>query len=242
MIYTKNYKFSAFGEFDKIQPTPEVFEKLLQQFGGKGFIPSLANELRVSPSDPQKSMAVRRVVLSNTNNENVAILGNRIDYEFQYDQDYILGKTEIEEILTKIRDVYSFLFDNFSVKSNRLAVNIDCYAIPKESDFKSILSKFLTPVDFINSNDYVDYSVRALIRKISAINGSQENFNIISTINLGDFNIAEKDEVKHMNGFVVHSDINTAAENIIYRFSTESISPFIEQAYEWWQDSLKGLY
>lgn len=243
MIYTKKYKFSVFGDFDRIQPTPEILNALLQKYGENGFIPSLANELRVNPDNPQQTMTFQRVILLNTKNkESIAILENRIDYEFQYDHDYVLDDMRINELIDKINNVISYLFDKFDVNSNRIAVNIDCYVIPKEEDYMTILEKFQTPINFINKSEYIDYSVRTLIRKDTNLSNVRETCNIISNITLGDFNKAENESVKHFRGFLVHSDINTIGENITYRFDSNAISPFITRAYKWWQSSMKGLY
>ena len=240
MKLNKQVKFSAFGHFYQIQPTPDIMSFFLEKYKKFNIMPSLLQEVKV---DNHNSNSTNRMGFFNQDgSKKFVILSDRIDYELIYSTDTQLTNNKIDEIIDEIVEVFSILDEAYHLKYNRIAVNAETFLVYQdEKEFSEIIKRFTTPIDFLNNNEYDEWTLHTLVRKNVNLNDVSERCNIITNYTSSIFNKSNGSQVETNKGFVVHTDINTLSDNLVERFSHNVFRAFIEKAEEWMINSIEGL-
>lgn len=233
MVIDHSYKISAFGDFTSIQPTPDNMLFFIQTFGNTGLVPSLFQEVQLTPGGvaiPQQRVAL----VSSDNLIKISILTNRLDYEVTASSDKKLSVDDRNIINQSISDSFGLIFSHFNKNALRLAINAESYVSDlTDAQIVSFLQQYSNPLSLYNNTTLNEWNTRLMVRKVGAINDLPEMFNIITTINKAKL-YKRVDGTQHESeGFSVLVDINTVAENGSYRFSAAHIIPFIETVSVW---------
>ena len=240
MILNKQIKFSAFGHFHQIQPTPDTMAFFLEKYKKFNIMPSLLQEVIV---DNTTQNSVNRLGFFNQDgSKKFVILSNRIDFEVLFGTDIQLTKQNFDGIIDEIVELFLVLNEEFHLKYNRIAVNAETFIVYQdEHRFNEIIKRFSTPIDFLNKADYDEWTLHTLVRKSVILNGYSEKCNIITNYTSSIFNKSNDNQIETNKGFIIHSDINTLGDNIIERFNCDVFRTFIEKTEEWMNDTIKGL-
>lgn len=193
-------RFSIFGNYERFSTNNlDVYMKLIEFFGRKGYKPSTANELQLQP-DGQSRVLIMPVFLHDME-ANVEITSSRINF-----QKNIYSTVGVNELKDKFIDEFSELIVEFvkelSIEAKRVALNCD---ILKEE----ITNNMPTQSSYYDDANKTEMSVRNVARNI--IEGEESNI------------IIEK-YVTTQGNFTKYSyDINSIAENQAIRFDFNNI-------------------
>lgn len=198
-------RFSIFGNYEKFSTNNlDSYMKLIDFFGKKGYKPATANELQLQPNG-QARVIIMPVFLNETGAV-IEISSNRINF-----QKNIINMTLIEALNQEFVNEFSDLLDvfivDFSIVSNRVALNCD---ILKEET----TSKMQIQSSFFDDVNLTEMSMRNAARK----DVENEESNII----------IDK-YVTNQAGFTKYSyDINSIGENQGMRFNDSNIMKMYE--------------
>lgn len=235
MVIDRVYKISAFGNFSDITPDTETMMFLLNEFKEDGLIPSMVQEVAVSNVTPAIPKATtNRIALLSSDAQEQAIVGtNRIDYAITLNGEEKITSEKLEYINKRINKFFRVIFGKYDRKANRLALNTESLIINLTSqEIDAFISKYKNPIS-IYGERLDEWNVHLMVKK-EILMGENEAINVISDIAKSQITktVGEKNEV--FDGFVVQTDINTIAENSLYRFSHQSVEIFIQKVNELW--------
>lgn len=235
MVIDRVYKVSAFGYFNDIVPDSDNMMFFLNTFKDIGLFPSMAQEINTTAGiSGNTPMPVNRIALmSNDGQEQVIIGTNRIDYAINVPDDVKLSQEEIEKIRLKIANFLEQVFQKYSKRAIRLALNTESWLMNlSDIEITTFLSKYSNPIS-IYSKGLAEWNIHLMVKKTISLE-ENEDLNVITNISkavitkrIGDNNVVS-------NGFILQTDINTVAENTKQRFSNGSIGNFISEANTLW--------
>ncbi|MBQ7560976.1 MAG: hypothetical protein IJS99_03945 [Synergistaceae bacterium] len=239
MLLDKSYKVSAFGDFSDIDPTQENMEYMLEQFGKRGLLPSIFQEI-VTPNNRLPLPVQRIALISNDSTKQVVIASNRVDFILQVNSDKKLSDEEITKINQESKNIFADLFNKFNKKSNRLALNTESFIVELDNEeLKNFMSQFKNPVSIYNGI-LDEWNIRMMIRQECRIRDKAENANIITEISRGEFLKKVEESIKNSTGFSVFNDINTVVSNQ-KRFDAEDLYDFSIYASKLWRKILDDI-
>lgn len=242
MIIDKSYKVSAFGSFADIVPTSDNIMFFLEKFQNDGLITSLAQELVVQNGVPGAvPVPMNRIALLSNNGEIQIVIGtNRIDYSFTVQQDAKLSQEELSAINKSVVNFYKIVFQKYNKLASRLALNTESLMVDlSEIDMQNFFEKYSNPLSLYNGV-LDEFNAHYMARKNICI-PKEETLNVIT--NISKTSITKTSEGKELvsSGFILHTDINTIAENVEHRFDDVSFDSFLKEANGLWELIVKEV-
>ena len=240
MLFDKSYKVSAFGDFSDIAPTQENMEYMLKHFGKKGLLPSIFQEI-VTPNKNDLPVSVQRIALiSNDGTKQVFIASNRLDFILQVTADKELSEEEIISLNEESKSIFENLFNKFSKKSNRLAINTESFIVELDNEeLEKFMSQFKNPFSIYNGI-LDEWNICMMIRQECSIRNRAEKANIITEISRDEFFKKVDEGMNKTTGFLVTNDINTVFSDQL-RFDAEDLYDFSIYASKLWREILKDI-
>jgi hypothetical protein len=221
------YQYTIFGDFSDIAPEKsEIIIKLMSLFARESFVPASFQELAFDQMPP---IVANRIALTNKDGLCINIGNKRLDVEFNYLEDGIYSKMNLDEINSKAIDILSTLMIEFKKTCNRIALNI--IKLLDDEKSKKISDAFYntnTVIQYYNGNKPFEWNERF----VSRVKGEKigEEINIITGISKSEGTLATPKGEMKFDGIIVQFDINTLPGNVNYRFSQESLEGFLEDA------------
>lgn len=242
MVIDRSYKISAFGSFSDIVPDTDTMMFFLESFKEYGLIPSIFQELQITPPSTQPIAVQRVALLSRDSKKQVSISSNRIDFEVKAQDDIKLSSDQLVSINQEIEHCFQVIFEKFNKKASRLALNTESLVVNlTDTEVNQFMSKYTNPISLYNTTPLGEWNTRLMIRKESTISGINEMFNIITLLAKADIQKQVGGKVQQSVGFTVNTDINTVAENAVPRFTYISIKEFIEVVGSWWNTIISEM-
>ena len=233
MIFDQSFRISAFGNFEDIRPTTDNMQYVLEEFSKKGFLPSIFQEMIIPGNNGQLSQQQRIALVSGDGRKQVSISSNRLDYDVKFSDEYSLSADSAKELNKEAAEVIGALFNRFSKKSNRIALNTQSLLrVSNDDELSTFISKFRNPVS-IYSGILDEWSTRMMVVKECVINSNPERANIITNVMKGVITKTVDGERNEMPGFVISCDINTVPQQVL-RFTEKDILEFIDYSIEQW--------
>lgn len=235
MIVDRSYKLSAFGDFSDIVPDADIMMFFLEAFKDYGLVPSIFQEVQITPPANQPITNQRIALLSKDGSEQVSISSSRIDYEIKAQNDIKLAPEQLASVNLKIGNCFGAIFEKFNKKSTRLALNTENFVINlNAAEVNQFMLKYSNPISIYNGQPLGEWTTRLMIRKEAMLNGNNESFNIITILAKTGMQKQVDGKTEESTGFTVNVDINTIAENARSRFKKQDMIEFIKIADEWW--------
>ena len=212
------FRFSMFGNYEKFATNnTEMYLKLINYFGLKGYKPATANELQLLPNGQVKTLIMP--TFSGDSGIVIEIMSNRINFQKVVNEKMSLLELS-EAFKDEFIDVLTSFWEEVKLTSNRLALNIELVEHIDDSDIP------------LQSNYFSDVEKNEMsLRNSSRTNIGKEMCNVI---------LERYDDVSNHLMKRVY-DINTIGENQIMRFDLNTVKNmlvlFIDTAF----DVEKGL-
>lgn len=235
MVIDHSYKISAFGDFSDIKPNAETMMYFFEKVKDYGLLPSVFQELQIKVDGAQPVTQQRIALLSSDSREKVSIASGRIDYEITATSDEKLDPAFRKQLNTKICEVFELIFNKFSKKSSRLALNTASFVINlSDGEITEFMSRYSNPISLYSEAPLDEWSTRLMVRKTEKILDPQERINVITNLSKAALQKQVDGEVVNSTGFAVNVDINTVPDNTIQRYSAADLACFIDIAVGWW--------
>ena len=242
MVIDRSYKISAFGSFAEIVPDTDTMMFFLESFKEYGLVPSIFQELQITPPSTQPVAVQRVALLSRDSRKQVSISSNRIDFEVKAQDDIKLSSDQLTIINQEIEHCFQVIFKKFNKKSTRLALNTESFVVNlNDAEVNQFMSKYTNPISLYNTRPLDEWNTRLMVRKELPISGINETFNIITILAKANMQKQVGGEIQQSVGFTVNTDINTIAENAVPRFTYTSIKEFIQIAGSWWDTIISEM-
>ena len=242
MVIDRSYKISAFGSFLDIVPDTDTMMFFLESFKEYGLVPSIFQELQITPPSTQPVAVQRDALLSSDNKKQISISSNRIDFEVKAQDDIKLSPDQLMIINQEIEHCFQVIFEKFNKKSTRLALNTESFIVNlDDSEVNQFMSKYTNPISLYNTRPLDEWNTRLMVREEAPISGINETFNIITILAKANMQKQVEGEVRQSVGFTVNTDINTVAENAVPRFTYASIREFIGIVGSWWDTIISEM-
>lgn len=233
MVVDRSYKISAFGNFLDIIPSAENMSFFLNEFNKYGYVPSVFQELKLDSSF--QIPAQRIALVSQDNSEQVFIASERIDFQVIAQDDTRFTKEQVESLNEKAAQIISKIFEKFKKSANRLAINTESIITSlTDEQVSSFMSAYSNPISLYNEARMDEWSTRLMVKRSVDIGNCSEQVNVITMISKARFQKQNDSQLVVSDGFTVNTDINTVAENNIFRFESEDVASFCEKAKGLW--------
>lgn len=202
-------QLSLFGDYEKYSTDNfDSYKKLIDFFGDKEYKPATINELQLQPNGQ-----VRVIVMPEFLDETGTIIdisSNRINFQKNVDCEDIICESRIDELnqvfQNEFSDLLNLFLDEFSIKSNRIALN--CGIIEKDTKHNILIQS-----DFFDDINKTEMLLKNATRK--EIEKEETNITL---------------EKYTTQGFIKYFyDINSLAENQVYRFSKNNIQKIFNE-------------
>lgn len=193
-------RFSLFGNYEQYgTENIDIYMKMIDFFGKKGYKPSTSTELLLNPEGQTKAMIMPK--FSNDNSIEIEMTSNRINFQKTVNvsntveqlNDYF--KSEVLELM------FSFV-ENFGIVAKRIALNCEILR-------KGVCSDKMTVSSYYDDTDKIEMSLRNVGRKII----KDEETNIIIEKDINTLEDTER--------YVF--DINSVAQNQKNRFDNTNM-------------------
>ena len=217
MVIDRSYKISAFGSFLDIVPDTDTMMFFLESFKEYGLVPSIFQELQITPPSTQPVAVQRVALLSSDNKKQISISSNRIDFEVKAQDDIKLSPDQLMIINQEIEHCFQVIFEKFNKKSTRLALNTESFIVNlDDTEVNQFMSKYTNPISLYNTRPLDEWNTRLMVREEAPISGINETLTYYILAKL--YAKQVEGEVRQSVGFTVNTDINTVAENAVPRF------------------------
>lgn len=165
-----------------------------------------------------------------TTNQSCQIMcfDNRIDITLNQ-----IGK-ENEISFDFAQKALQIIMEKYSIYANRFALNVDIINPSFSEDFRQQELKSIFN-GYFNEKNILDWATNVVIRENITINNTNEELNIITTLNT----LQEMNTNKRVMGS--HLDISTAPENTTYRLKHEHIKEFSDTAFSFADKIVKSI-
>lgn len=151
----------------------------------------------------------------------INITDQRIDVHYKPVNDFVTNKDECDSFIDQANKIFNIFFDEFHIKSNRIAFN-SRVTINEKIDYKNYI------VD--NSSILCEKPIQWNIRVVHIKQCESEEINVINEVITGDgIGIPIGNSVKMLSGTMYTFDINTRQTNVSYRFNKETYTKIIKE-------------
>ena len=224
------YQLSVFGHFEEILPEPKIISKLLDIFSSYPLIPGTYNEIVVG-----SNAISQKLKLSNQAGDLIVFFTkDRIDIEksaTKSNKNTDSNSEEYKEFIEQGKDILTKVLTAFDKKVSRIAI-VDNFLLKELSDEKinRIFSNIFSLKNNIGSKPKVEWSFRVANRDLFKFGNSEEDINIILSLNLIQGKIVHNNVLKDThNRFLLNIDINTLPEKTEDRFDSEAVLNFYKE-------------
>ncbi|MBE1427006.1 hypothetical protein H4684_003690 [Desulfomicrobium macestii] len=221
------YQASIFGNFTDISPNSENIIKILSLFKEENYIPSTIQEI----SQIASGNAHRVQLITNDREWHINFLTNRIDIEKNPIDSKGNNLGKIEDFTNYSVKTFEKILLEFNKKSSRFSL-VTSGLLKEISSEKldCIYCKLFNQIKFYEDNPPFEWNFRTVSKIKKELLGSQENYNIISSINRLQGIFSSQSESYNFDRIEVQFDINTTHENQETRFELKHIDEFMKQA------------
>ncbi len=234
-----DYKLSIFGDFRKIDATPENVMGLLEVFKNEKFMPNTVKEAQNVIAigipgmqlSPNMGNASDRIMLTSPNNEWSIFFGiQRIDIQ-QKPYDYETGLSQnLNKFLEKSVVYCKTIMNKYMLSANRLAINTsELCSQMKPEEIKEYGNRFSKAIEFYSKNVPIEWSTRFMTHQTVEMDNDNTLINVITTLGRFQGQRAHYDKIDHIDTLKVDFDINTSPENKRL-FSVDDIKTFCDFA------------
>lgn len=242
MVVDCSYKISTFGDFSDIVPSADTMTFFFEKVRDYALLPSVFQELQIKNGNTQPISQQRIALISTDGKEKVSITSGRIDYEITTRSDEKLDPEYRQQINEKICKVFEIIFEKFSKKSSRLALNTESLVVNlSDEEISAFMSRYTNPISLYSVMPLDEWSTRLMVRKTENISGNQEKYNVITNLSKVELQKQVDGNVVHSIGFAANVDINTVPENTIQRYSAVDLAHFTNVAIGWWDQIIAEM-
>lgn len=242
------FQASIFGDFKVIGAQPEVIMKLIELFKDDKFIPSINNEVPLSPQmlmpvmgnnmpmplPPVGIQPIQRPWLVTADNDWVIKIGtNRIDVE----KNCLPKKEEpfeLKEFIEKTIFYLEKLLKEFKVCGNRLALITSMILMDIDTKDK-VYDSLMNSIEFYKDKKPFEWGLRSVGNHVIRISEKDENLNVVTQLDRGTsfvFNVGNNFQQNFEDEISLQIDINTKiTPDSKLRFDNSNIKDFFNQAY-----------
>lgn len=158
----------------------------------------------------------------------IVCLDNRIDITLNQ-----IGKGS-EISFDFAQKALQIIMRKYSIYANRLALNVDTINPSFSGDFRKQELKSVFS-EYFKEKSIIDWATNVVIRENITINNTNEELNIITTLNtIQNINTNER-------AIACHLDVSTAPENSTYRLKEEHIKEFSDKAFSFADEIAKSI-
>lgn len=255
------YRVLLFGDFESIEATPENMSFMFENFSKYKLMPSVNEELLFNPMVDRVPRNLQRIaLLSEDGNKRFLINSNIIDFGVQFSSNQMLNDAERGAIDGEIVDITESLFQKYNKKANRLAINSSVVdsALPNDK-IADILQKYSNPIPFYNNKRLDEWSAHLMVKNDFAVLGENETINVITNLlfpsqifkrvefaasSETDQSVTSSPKETELESLSmqIEFDINTAPENMSFRFTVDSLADFLKEANRLRSEILSSVY
>ncbi len=227
------YRAVIFTPTYDIEPKPDTLTYFIKSFFKKELIPSTYQE--ASP----EGIVNRFGLKSNDEVWDIKFSYNRINI-LKINRD--VGETEMKDLKTfssEVKDTVNIILNKYPRKANRISLISEYFFEEmKEQEFNSIFSKLFNSISTHKKNVPYEWSQRCVSKVNKAFNGNEETLNFITEINKSEYDLMINSKKENLDRITQKYEINTFQGNTDYRFETDDIKSFYNNAVNW-EDSMK---
>ena len=212
---------SAFGN-KQINPDAEIvsfYMNEIKKLTGIDYLPNIVYSPTINIATGQMSQIPNITFSSLGNISRVTFVNSRVDFIYNFNEG---TQAEISSRYNQGIDIIKLILNKSDIMSNRLALNVDLIGLI--GDDSRIKSDMMNVLPYYQKRNIKEWSSRINANTEITIQERKELLNVIT-------DNAMVEDPSTVNGKLnSHIDINTIAENIDFRFSSDAIGLFVEEA------------
>ncbi len=215
-----NVQLSVFCNY-RIEPNAQNITNLMKKINELGqmeFLPNIISEQNIDLATGKVNIIPNLSFVTSDQSSQVICRNERIDCILNVPTD---EKSELESSVEFAKKIVILIMENYSVQSNRLALNINL--LGNQIQKMEFNKKIMPALDFYDGKEIKEWSLRNNMSYNINVSGKNENLNVITELGIAVNNISNEKRV------ICHMDINTMPENTGYRFKYDDFESFVEE-------------
>ena len=238
MTKVRNLQLSFFGKFNNVQLDTPLVIKLLENLQNDNFITSSVDSATVNVLTGKLEVTSRLQLITKNKKWNIVFLDNRIDFNFNYQND---DEQSIGELIEFANSLITKTFNALgNEKGFRLGVNIRLIK-EKLDDIKKkqFGLRFINPLKICSDKEFSEWGVKFNAKsELNFSDTKKEISNRILEIFQQDYYKKQDEKIIKESEINILFDINTSQDNFELRFDGVDLINYSKEAQKFILSSL----